>query len=62
MDKPQKGSIEKRSFAAELRATDDAKFEVCGYAASFNVLSRNLGGFKERISRGAFYRSLKAGR
>ena len=61
MNKPQVGSIETRSFAAELRATDDAKFELCGYAAKFNTRSKNLGGFYEQIARGAFSRSLKAG-
>jgi uncharacterized protein len=61
MDKPKKGSIEQRSFAGELRAGDDEDFALWGYAASFDVLSRNLGGFRERIARGAFVRSLKAG-
>jgi uncharacterized protein len=61
MNKPQRGTIEQRSYAGELRAGDDEDFALWGYAASFDVLSRNLGGFRERIARGAFARSLKAG-
>jgi HK97 family phage prohead protease len=59
--KPTKGQIEKRSFAGELRAADATKFEVSGYAASFNTLSRDLGGFKERLAPGCFKRSLAEG-
>jgi HK97 family phage prohead protease len=59
--KPKAGTIEKRSFAGELRAADAAKFTVSGYAASFNVLSRDLGGFRERLAPGCFKRSLAAG-
>jgi HK97 family phage prohead protease len=59
--KPTKGQRETRSFAGELRADGGAKFELSGYAASFNTLSRDLGGFRERIAPGAFKRSLAAG-
>jgi HK97 family phage prohead protease len=59
--KVEKGSIERRSFAGELRAADATKFEISGYAASFGVLSRDLGGFKERLAPGCFKRSLAAG-
>jgi HK97 family phage prohead protease len=59
--KPTKGSIERRSFAGELRAADAAKFEVSGYAASFNTLSRDLGGFREQLAPGCFKRSLAEG-
>jgi HK97 family phage prohead protease len=59
--KPIKGQIEKRSFAGELRADAGAKFEVSGYAASFNTLSRDLGGFREQLAPGCFKRSLAEG-
>jgi uncharacterized protein len=47
------------SIAAELRAKAD--FALEGYAASFNVLSGDLGGFRERIAPGAFTRTLDQG-
>lgn len=51
--------IEKRSFVGvELRAAADFCLE--GIAASYNTLSQDLGGFKERIAPGAFTRSLKS--
>ena len=61
MKKPTTGSIEKRSFAGELRAAKEKDFVLTGYAASFNTLSRDLGGFKERLAPGCFKRSLAAG-
>ena len=61
MNKPTRGSIETRSFAGELRAAKEKEFVLTGYAASFNTLSRDLGGFKERLAPGCFSRSLKAG-
>jgi uncharacterized protein len=61
MNKPTKGSIETRSLAGELRAAKDKDFVLTGYAASFNTLSRDLGGYKERLAPGCFKRSLAAG-
>src|SRR6202171_3083218 len=37
----------------EIRSTPKGK-SVSGYAARYGVLSGNLGGFRERIKRGAF--------
>ncbi len=44
---------------AELRAVAGRRIE--GYAAVFNELSEDLGGFRERIRRGAFSQSLRNG-
>lgn len=49
-----------RSYTAELRAAD-ADFCLEGYAASYNQLSQDLGGFREQIAPGAFSRSIKEG-
>lgn len=44
----------------ELRATeDDGKRKIGGYAAVFNKLSQVLWNFREKISPGAFARSIK---
>jgi len=48
-----------RSF--ELRAAADEDFVLEGIAVSYDVLSQDLGGFRERIMPGAFARSLKSG-
>lgn len=42
---------------AELRTTSDG--QITGYAAVFNSLSEDLGGFRERIIPGAFRRTIK---
>lgn len=41
----------------EVRAADAEKRTVGGYAAKFNMLSQNLGGFVERIAPSAFNRA-----
>jgi HK97 family phage prohead protease len=46
-------------YTTELRTTGD-EFALVGYAARHNVLSHNLGGFREIIRPGTFTRSLKA--
>lgn len=45
----------------ELRATEDGPARIGGYAAKFNRLSQNLGGFVERINPGFFDKSRDAG-
>jgi uncharacterized protein len=50
--------IETRTVASELRATDDSSFQIRGTAAAYNRLSKDLGGFREKIAPGAFKRAL----
>jgi HK97 family phage prohead protease len=52
--------IEQRSVCTEVRASE-SKFELHAKAASFNKLSRDLGGFREQIAPGCFTRSLENG-
>ena len=51
---------ELRSFtgSVEVRETPDGQKTITGYAAVFNSLSEDLGGFRERIAPGAFAKSL----
>jgi|HubBroStandDraft_1064217.scaffolds.fasta_scaffold02635_9 HK97 family phage prohead protease len=52
--------VETRTIAVtELRA--GPAFEVAGRAASYNMLSQDLGGFVERLQPGCFSRSLRNG-
>ncbi|MFW6069664.1 MAG: HK97 family phage prohead protease [bacterium] len=50
-------TIERRFVATELRAVEDGQIE--GYAAIFNELSEDLGGFREFIRPGAFSATLE---
>ena len=50
-------ALERRVMAVddiELRVTDDDNFKITGYAAKFNKWSLDLGGFREKIQKGAF--------
>ena len=51
--------MEKRFLATEVRAKKNGgKCTITGYAARYNLLSGDLGGFRERIASGAFKRIL----
>jgi len=51
--------VQRRTIhSAEVRTAGD-EFALVGYACKYNVLSHNLGGFREKISPGVFGRSLK---
>lgn len=55
-----KKQIELRSYPVELRIDDSKdKPKISGYAAVFNQLSEDLGGFREKVKRGAFTKTLK---
>lgn len=52
--------VETRSYPSELRVDDsEDKPKIRGYAALFNQLSVDLGGFREQIKRGAFTKTIK---
>ena len=55
--------LERRSFpVSEIRIQrSQGNPLIVGYAAVFDSLSENLGGFREKIARGAFKNSLKRG-
>lgn len=55
------GEFECRKFANwEVRKTAD-ELTLSGYAAVFDQLSEDLGGFQEKIRRGAFAKTIKEG-
>lgn len=56
--KPQKGQLERRHLAGEMRTGSGGK--IAGYAAVFNLASEDLGGFREIIRPGAFTRTLRS--
>ena len=45
--------------AADLKVLTDGPSRIVGHAALFDVLSQDLGGFRERIKPGAFAETLK---
>jgi len=56
-DKNKKAYLESRSFPfeiTEVRKTDGEPTKIGGYAAVFNKLSDDLGGFREKIDPGFF--------
>jgi len=61
MKEKRKTDIERRNFSVtELRAITDEKGlrRIAGYAAVFNSLSEDLGGFREKIDPGAFKKTI----
>jgi len=65
-DEEKKGikpsGLEHRTFeldTIEVRADDDEKPKIRGHAAVFDKLSDDLGGFREKISPGAFSKTIK---
>jgi hypothetical protein len=63
MKEKRKNEIERRFFpVTEFRAITDENGlrHIVGYAAVFNSLSEDLGGFKEKISPGAFSSTINA--
>src|SRR5712672_955731 len=55
-----KNKKEYRSLATSLRTEPTEKFTLVGTAASYNVLSKDLGGYRERLAPGCFTRSLQS--
>jgi hypothetical protein len=56
-----KNQIERRTLGTELRAEKSGEdlYQIRGYAATFNSPSKDLGGFREVVAKGAFKRALK---
>lgn len=63
MNKPTIVGVQKRTLrGSQLRAESQGdEMALEGYAASFNCLSQDLGGFREMLKPGCFSRSLKEG-
>jgi uncharacterized protein len=53
--------MEKRSLKVEVRAAADDPTCIEGYAAVFNSMSDDLGGFREMLMPGCFTRALENG-
>lgn len=51
--------MEVRSYPFEIRAEKDDIPKIFGYSAVFEQLSEDLGGFREKIRKGAFSESIK---
>lgn len=58
MPNPLPKDFERRHYSVELRAEDDAPVLV-GHAAVFNSLSEEMWGFRERIEKGAFRKTIQ---
>jgi len=52
--------LEQRMFQVEVRADETKPKQFVGYAAMFDTLSENLEGFREKIQKGAFAKSIVA--
>ncbi len=63
MSRPKAGEVEQRTTGGcQLRAESQGdEMALVGYAAMYNSLSKDLGGFREQIMPGAFKRSIDAG-
>jgi uncharacterized protein len=62
MKEKKKNEVERRNFPVqELRAISDENGlrKITGYAAVFDSLSEDLGGFREKIDKGAFKETIK---
>jgi HK97 family phage prohead protease len=53
--------MERRTVKVEVRAAADNSNYIEGYAAVFNSLSGDLGGFREKLMPGCFKRALERG-
>lgn len=59
MPEPTQSGVERRAFVAELRVSKEADKPVLrGHAAVFDQLSADLGGFREKIAKGAFLEAI----